>query len=190
MITIAAEQLESLQSVQSMKDKVLRGVQTTLAKIESTQTVSSEAEYLDKFMAELRDNYNEKTILGVAIDRPLLRRIFGGSMAVVYIILKETIDQDLQQFQSLAPPGLPLPLSVLTPNQEGADDGDDGDDSEALVVGRLVVRAERDAKGDDMSDVGGAQRELRVQHDCGECSELTLLFFGALVLVVNTAKKS
>jgi hypothetical protein len=40
-------------------------------------------------------------IFGLVVDRPMLSRVFGGLVAVVYIILKDTADRIIAQY---APP--------------------------------------------------------------------------------------
>jgi hypothetical protein len=49
----------------------------------------------------MRDQSESKKIFGLVVDRIMLTRIFGGVGAVLYLILKTTIDSLLQKW---APP--------------------------------------------------------------------------------------
>lgn len=69
------------------------------------QEIAQEYQYLQNIIAELRDQSESKKIFGLVVDRLMLSRIFGGVAAVIYLILKETMDAI---FQKYAPPTFPL----------------------------------------------------------------------------------
>ena len=68
------------------------------------QEIATEYQYLQNIIAELRDQAESKKIFGLIVDRLMLSRIFGGLAAVIYLILKETLDALIVKY---APPTFP-----------------------------------------------------------------------------------
>lgn len=97
-----------------MKSEAERGHRMMLAidvhtnDIINRQEISTEYQYLQNIISELRDQAESKKIFGLVVDRPMLSRFFGGLVAVVYIILKDTADRIIAQY---APPS-PMTISA------------------------------------------------------------------------------
>merc|ERR1711871_901422 len=68
------------------------------------QEIATEYQYLLNIIAELRDQTESKKIFGINVDRSVLSRMFSGLIAVVYIIVKDTVDLLILQF------GPPTPM--------------------------------------------------------------------------------
>ena len=81
------------------------------------QEVVSEYQYLINIMSELRDSTTMIRIIGVAIDRPMLTRIFGGVIAVLYVMLKHIIDTLVAKYSPAA--GI-MAATMADPNADGS----------------------------------------------------------------------
>ena len=79
-------------------DAVVLDLHKLTMKIQAHHEVNAEYQYLQNILSELRDQADQKKIMGVVIDRPVLARIFGGVVAVMYLIVKETADAILAKY--------------------------------------------------------------------------------------------
>ena len=101
-------QTDAVAEARSAIMQQIDGVAAALETVSIQQEVGADAELLQMILAEMRENLNQQTILGVVVDRTLIQRVFGASMAVIYVMLKDTIDRMLAKVQKLAPPGFPM----------------------------------------------------------------------------------
>ena len=73
-------------------DDLVGNVKQLSQQMISRMEISTEYQYLQNIITELRDQIDTKKILGLVITRIMLSQIFGGVVAVMYIILKEFAD--------------------------------------------------------------------------------------------------
>eukprot|EP01043_Picozoa_sp_COSAG02_P002967 COSAG02_NODE_70_length_42239_cov_15.323090_4_plen_314_part_00 len=98
MLRQALSNLENVTEGVAAVDSMVMDVQKVVENIIALNEVGLEAAYLQNILAELRDQANVKKILGVVVDRSVLSRLFGGVVAVMYLIAKETADQLLRKY--------------------------------------------------------------------------------------------
>ena len=122
--TLDSNFLSVIDSIKDVKDGVstlddlVVNVKTISQKLMSRMEISAEYQYLQNIITELRDQTDNKKILGIVIDRIMLSRIFGGVVGIMYIILKEFADQMIAQARNFTPMGAML-------SQAGFSDGED-----------------------------------------------------------------
>jgi hypothetical protein len=84
---------------------MLKKIDTQTNDIINRQEIATEYQYLQNIISELRDQSESKKIFGLVVDRMMVSRIFGGVAAVIYLILKETMDALILKY---APPTFPV----------------------------------------------------------------------------------
>ena len=52
-------------------------------------------------MGTRAEKKTHRTLLGIVVDKQLLRRVFGANMVVFYIMLKDTADRILAKLQTV-----------------------------------------------------------------------------------------
>lgn len=97
--------IESVKTGVTDLDELVRNVKKTNNTMISRMEVTAECQYLQNIIAELRDQSNSKKILGIAVDRVMLGRFFGGVVGIMYIIMKEFADQLINRAKELTPMG-------------------------------------------------------------------------------------
>lgn len=107
-----SSEVEALNHRTELMFDILRKLDVQTNDIINRQEIATEYQYLQNIVAELRDQVDSKKIFGLVVDRLMLSRIFGGVAAVIYLILKETLDALIVKY---APPTFPLGHGVGPP---------------------------------------------------------------------------
>ena len=96
---------------------MLAEVDEKLKNMDLRQQVGADEQFLQRVLNEMKENKTQRTMLGIKVDKQLLRRMFGASMAVFYIVMKDTVDRILAKMQAVAPPGFPI-IRIADPEEE------------------------------------------------------------------------
>eukprot|EP01046_Picozoa_sp_COSAG06_P051530 COSAG06_NODE_8426_length_2178_cov_8.941151_2_plen_403_part_00 len=108
------------QQVGDLKD-TLREINLHANDVVNRHDIGQEAHYLEAIIAELRDQAELRRIFGIVVDRAMLTNLFGGVLALLYLVFKSAIDLLLIKY---APPS-PM-KSVLASSDLFGDDANLG----------------------------------------------------------------
>jgi hypothetical protein len=131
--------VEAMMEGSKSADQLSKSIKTLCVRLLSRMDVSADYQYLQNIISELRDQTNNKKILGILVDRQMLSRIFGGVLGIMYIIIKEFADQIIGNAKRLTPMGSLL-SSVAGIGPDDQTSGGAGGDGQPSCLGLDVMQ--------------------------------------------------